>query len=180
MAVQAPTGGNKQLWRWIVVTDPHLRSALADLYREGENGTFGRRIEEYRKSDPATSRVYESADYLAGVLHRVPVHVIPCTLGRLTELDSLRASNLYGSILPAVWSFQLALRARGLGSVFTTLHLAREAEAARLLGIPEDVTQVALIPIAHADPRAFKPAAGRAVENVIAVDGWSPAWRAPR
>ncbi|HZZ48147.1 MAG TPA: nitroreductase family protein [Pseudonocardia sp.] len=172
LALQSPTGGNRQGWRWLVVTDPELRRGLADLYREGESGLLRSRAEKYRESDPATSRVYESADYLAGVLDQVPVHVIPCIEGRLTGFEPFEAASHYGSILPAVWSFQLALRSRGLGSVLTTLHLAREAEAARLLGIPDNVMQVALIPVAHADPRAFKPAAGRDVSEVMFLNHW--------
>jgi nitroreductase len=172
LALQSPTGGNQQGWRWLVVTDPELRTGLADLYRDAEGGLLRSRVEMYKESDPATSRVYDSADYLAGVLHRVPVHVIPCIEGRLTDLDAFAAASHYGSILPAVWSFQLALRSRGLGSVLTTLHLRREAEAAKLLGIPDNVMQVALIPVAHADPRAFKPAGGRDVSKVMFANRW--------
>ena len=95
--------------------------------------------------------------------------------GRLAEVgNSVAAANLYGSILPAVWSFQLALRSRGLGSAFTTLHLYREAEAAAILGIPGSVTQVALLPVAWTLGTEFKPAHRPAPESIIHWNAWQP------
>jgi nitroreductase len=102
------------------------------------------------------------------------VHVIPCLLGRLTDTvpEGMRA-GFYGSIFPAVWSFQLALRSRGLGSVLTTLHLGAEREAAELLGIPFDkVTQVALLPVAYTKGTEFRPARRRSVEETCYWDAW--------
>ena len=93
-------------------------------------------------------RVYDSADFLANNLEQVPVHVIPCILGTLPEgTPAWMAASFLGSIIPAIWSFQLALRSRGLGSCYTTLHLAHHEEAAKLLGIPETVDA------GRADPR---------------------------
>ena len=100
----------------------------------------------------------DSSQYLTEHLHEVPVFVIPCILGRLPETPTNEeAAGFYGSILPAVWNFQLALRSRGLGSVFTTLHLAYEREAGEILGIPETVTQAALIPVAYTIGNDFQP-----------------------
>jgi nitroreductase len=172
LAIQAPTGGNVQGWRWMVVTDPGKRAKLADLYRRADGGRFNRRSERARDSDPATSRVYASAAYLADVLDRVPVHVIPCLLGRVDLTSNLAASSFYGSIHPAVWSLMLALRSRGLGSAWTSLHLAYEAEAADILGIPADVTQVGLIPVAHTLTDEFKPARRAPAEEVTFWDEW--------
>lgn len=172
VAVQAPTGANAQGWHFVVVTDPATRAGLADLYRRADGGRFARRAERLRDADPQTARVYAGAQYLAEVLERVPVHVVPCVQGRLRDASPVAAGSFYGSILPAVWSFMLALRARGLGSVWTTLHLAYEREAAELLGIPDDVTQVALVPVAYTHGTEFRPARRRPVEEVTSWERW--------
>ena len=123
VAIQAPTGGNSQRWRWVVVDDPEVRASLAALYRK--------RAEPYMNAPGVQpSRVLDSSRYLTQHMHEVPVLVIPCILDRLPANASNEAiAGFYGSILPAVWSFQLALHSRGLGSVFTTLHLAYERDA---------------------------------------------------
>jgi nitroreductase len=170
LAVQAPTGSNSQGWRWIVVSDPEKKRALKELY--GGMGGDYLKAAAASAMDPQTKRVYESAVYLLDILDRVPVHVIPCVEGRVAGDNTLGAASLYGSILPAVWSFMLAARSRGLGTVWTTLHLAREQEAAELLGIPEGFTQVALIPVAHTTGGDFKPAARPPVEEITYWDAW--------
>jgi nitroreductase len=173
LALQAPTGGNRQEWRWIVVTDPKTREGLAELYRDAENGAFRRQAVESAGSDPQTARVYRSADYLKDVLGQVPVHVIPCIEGRLEDLPEAGAAARMASILPAAWSFMLALRSRGLGSVWTTMHLHRERQAAALLGVPsEEYTQVALIPVGYTIGTQFRPAERVSVERVTYVDRW--------
>jgi nitroreductase len=173
-AIQAPTGGNTQRWRWVVVTDPDHRLALADLYRRSWEPYIAMQTKEAETSGrPGSSRVADSAGYLADHLHEVPVHVIPCLLGRLEDnATQAETAGFYGSILPAVWSFMLALRSRGLGSAWTTLHLAYEREAGELLGIPDTVTQVALIPVAYYTGDDFKPAVRRPVEEITYWNGW--------
>jgi len=178
LAIQAPTGGNSQGWRWIVVTDPAKRAALADTYRKGwgpylaANTVAAAEVGDPAKADQQR-RVAESAMYLAEHLQEVPVHVIPCVLARNLGGDgTFPMAGLYGSIYPAVWSFQLALRSRGLGSVLTTLHLPYEGEAARLLDIPEGVVQVGLLPVAYYLGDDFKPASRRPVEEITYYDGW--------
>lgn len=170
IAVQAPTASNAQTWRFMVVTDAATRAELARLYREGGEGYL--RAAAAREMDPQTKRVFESAVHLAEVLERVPVHVIPCLQGRAESTSNAMSASMYGSIMPAAWSFMLALRSRGLGSAWTTLHLFKEQEAAELLGIPADVTQVALIPVAYATTTDFKPAARGPVEGVTYWDRW--------
>ena len=169
LAVQAPTGSNSQGWRWVVVTDPGKRRALASLYERG-----GRAYLEAagQTATGQTQRVYESAVHLLDVLADVPVHVIPCIEGRVDGAPNAMAAGFYGSILPAVWSFQLALRSRGLGSAWTSLHLAHEAEAAEILGIPSTVSQVALLPVAHTVGTDFKPASRGPVEEITYFDSW--------
>ena len=104
------------------------------------------------------ARVRESAVYLADHLHEVPVHVIPCVEGRVETAPVVAQASIYGSILPAAWSFMLAARARGLGSAWTTLHLIRERDVAKLLGIPDSVTQTALLPVAYFKGKDFQRA----------------------
>jgi nitroreductase len=172
LSLQAPTGGNAQGWRWLVVTDPELRAGLADIYARAAGDYLQMRAAELQGSgDAQNSRVYDSAAYLVDVLHRVPVHVIPCIRGRLSA-DGFANASMYGSILPAVWSFMLAARARNLGTVLTTLHLKDEAAAGKLLGIPDKFLQVGLIPVAHTDPAVFKPLTGRGLDGVRFLDRW--------
>ena len=163
LAVQAPTGSNRQGWRWVVVTDGEKRAALAELYRQA----FGPYISS--GDDAPRTRVAESAVWLAERLQDVPVHVIPC-------IEDYTKGNphagVYGSIYPAVWSFQLALRGRGLGTVLTTLHLRHEREAAALLGIPDGVIQAGLLPVAYYTGDDFKPARRRPVEELTYWNEW--------
>lgn len=178
LAIQAPTGGNQQTWRWVVVTDADKRKALAEMYREAWNVVYKNQGEDAMAEarpeiEDQQRRVYRSADFLADNLERVPVHVIPCILGTLPEgTPAWMAASFLGSIIPAVWSFQLALRSRGLGSAYTTLHLAHHAKAAELLGIPDTVTQVALIPVAYTKGTNFKPAERRPVSEITYWDSW--------
>lgn len=174
LAVQAPTGSNSQTWRWVVVEDADKRKALADLYRRGGGTYLSSAGEEARKQgDAQTLKVFDSAIYLAENLEKVPVHVIPCVEGRPpAETPAPMLAGLYGSIFPAVWSFQLALRARGLGSALTTLHLAHEKEAAELLGLPDNVLQVALLPVAYTIGTDFKRAKRPPVAGITHWNGW--------
>ncbi len=186
IATQAPTGGNTQGWHFVVVTDAEKRAALADiykkawvLYKQAPNSVFdlfAKQEAGARKNQ--LGRVAESADYLVDNLHRVPVHVIPCIGGRVDRMSGAFASvglaSIYGSILPATWSFMLAARARGLGTAWTTCHLMYEREAADVLGIPfEEISQVALIATAYSigtDFRCFRTrrASGRAISGSTA------------
>jgi nitroreductase len=170
LAVQAPTGSNGQGWRWMVITDPAKKAAIAKAYTDVGGAYLASAAETVGEGQ--TRRVYESALALTEVLHRVPVMVIPCIEGRIDNLPNGMAASAYGSILPAAWSFQLALRSRGLGSVWTTLHLFKEVEVAELLGIPDDMTQVALFPVAHTVGTDFQPATRPPVEGITFWDTW--------
>jgi nitroreductase len=172
LSQQAPTGSNAQGWRWIVVTDAEKRAALAELYRSVAGALFPAAGDEAkRKGEVQTARVYDSAAYLAEHMHQVPALVIPCLIGRPGDLLVTQAS-FFGSIFPAIWSFSLALRARGLGTALTTVHLVREKEAAAILGIPDDVTQVALLPVAYAKGDVFKPALRPPAEDITFFEAW--------
>ena len=171
---QAPTGSNSQGWRWVVVADPAKKQALADLYRSVSADYFTQASERARIAGEAqTSRVFDSAMYLAEHMQDMPLLVIPCLMGRPAEGGGVAGSaGFFASIYPAVWNFNLALRARGLGATLTTLHLVREKDAAAILGIPDDVTQVALLPVAYFTGDDFKPASRPPVEGITYWDGW--------
>lgn len=170
LAVQAPTGGNTQDWRWVVVTDADKRAAIAEIYNDLGAEYLPRAAEN--AGDPQTRKVYESAVALTDFLADVPVYVIPCIERRFDNAPLVVAATAYASIIPAAWSFLLALRSRGLGSVWTTLHLAKEREVAELLGIPDTVTQVALFPVAYTIGTDFKPAKRPPVEDITSWNTW--------
>lgn len=169
LAVQAPTGSNQQGWRWMVIRDAQKKAALAELYREA-GGEYLASAAAAADSETQQGRVIDSANYLAQHLADVPVLVIPMIIGRLPDNSANAAAGLMGSILPAVWSFQLALRSRGLGSCLTTLHLGKEQQAAELLGIPDHMTQAGLLPVAYTKGTDFKPAKRPPVEQITYLD----------
>ena len=183
LAVQAPTGGNRQLWHFVVVTDAQQRKALGEIYRKGY--TFYRQQIAAESTNIASSRltrerletlekVGSSSDYLAEHMHEAPVLLVPCLWGSVDNLASVEQAGAWGSILPAVWSFMLAARARGLGTCWTTVHLYYELEAAEILGIPFDkVSQAALIPVAYTlGGTDFKPAPRIPMDSIVHRDKW--------
>ncbi len=177
IAYQAPTGSNAQGWHFVVVTDAGKRRGLADLYRKAFEfyATNPAMRATYDESDLRTKqmpRVIDSASYLAEHMHEAPVHVIPCIEGRIEQAGVVAQASVYGSILPAAWSFMLAARARGLGTAWTTLHLFHEQEAAKILGIPDHVTQTALFPVAYFTGTDFKPAKRLATDRSTHWDTW--------
>jgi nitroreductase len=172
LSQQAPTASNTQRWRWVVVTDESKRAALAEIYRRGEP-LLAQAREAIPSDETQTQRVYDSAEWLLENIHRVPALVLPCLEGGLPpDAHPGMQAATYGSIFPAIWSFQLALRSRGLGSVLTTIHLYHADAAAKLLGIPEDVMQVALLPVAYTVGTDFKRAQRPPVEDIVHFDGW--------
>ena len=179
LAAQAPTGSNAQGWHFIVVTDPDKRAALGEMYRKGFEIFYGNRAAAEANlpaDDPAyvatTKRVIDSAEYLAEHIGEAPVMLIPCIDVRTDGLNAAIQASIWGSLLPAVWSFMLAARSRGLGTCWTTLHLVHEAEAAERLGIPDNIRQGALIPVAHTLGLDFKAAPRRDMERIIHHDSW--------
>lgn len=178
IAIQAPTGGNSQGWHFVVVTDADKRARIGELYRESfyiyarssnEQAATQGKGELYEKQQ---ARVVKSAVYLAQHMAEAPVIMIPCINGRVENESPMAQAGLYGSILPATWSLMLALRARGLGSAWTTLHLRYEEEVADLLGIPSHVTQAALLPIAYFTGDDFRPAKRPPATTVTSWNGW--------
>jgi nitroreductase len=161
-----------------VVTDEPKRARIAAVYRRGYDD-LARIYDQgppYPGDDLRTRqfpRVLASALHLKEHLHEAPVLVIPCIEGRFETAGVAIQASLYGSILPAVWSFMLALRARGVGSAWTTDHLFYEGEAARILGIPGTVTQVALLPVAYFLGADFRPAKRLPARDRTHWNAWS-------
>jgi nitroreductase len=186
VASQAPTGGNLQRTRWVVVTDAGKRAALGDLYKRAMDPYHAIMVPLAEAAGGGNQKVISSSQYLAEIMGRAPALVIPCELGSPAEAnmllraggyphalsDNVAGSGFYGSVWPAVWSLMLALRSRGLGSALTTMHLALEREAGELLGIPDSVTQIGLIPVAYYTGETFKPANRRRVEEVTYWNAW--------
>ena len=171
LALQAPNGSNGQDWSWVLVDDPATKGALAELYRQGMRDHSARDRSAEAPQGPSDPRMSASVLYLAEHLERVPVLCIPTIGRRYGDATTFQQASKWGSILPAVWSLMLALRSRGLGSVWTTIHLYRERETAELLGIPYDEhTQAGLFPIAHTTGLRFSPADRAASEARV---GWN-------
>jgi nitroreductase len=170
LAQQAPTATNAQDWHWVVVTDADKKAVIADVYRGGclqylERGAT-------QEEDAQTRRVYQSALQLAKTIHDVPVLVIPCIERDLDGQPAVSLASAFGSILPAAWSFVLALRSRGLGTVWTTAHLWGQAQVREVLGIPDGVTQVAMFPVAYTIGTDFKPADRPPPESITSWNEW--------
>jgi len=179
IAVQAPTGGNRQNWHFVVVTDAQQRQALGDIYRRGFALYLQRVLTTYsgskltREQMATLARVRDSSQYLADHMYEVPVLVVPCIQGRVDGLTPVEQAGTWGSILPATWSFMLAARARGLGTCWTTVHLYYEQEAAEALGIPfGKVSQAGLIPVAYTLGTEFKPAGRVSLDSIAHWDRW--------
>jgi nitroreductase len=172
---QAPTGQNTQDWGWVLVDDPDTRRALADQYRQGlaDHAARDRTGEvTVAGTTPGAERISRSVAHLVEHLHRVPVLLVPTIAQRYGYRSAFAAASTWGSILPAVWNVMLALRSRGLGSAWTTLHVYREREVADLLGIPDGQLQVGLFPIAYTIGTDFRPADRRASEDRIFWNRW--------
>jgi nitroreductase len=178
LAIQAPTGGNSQGWHFLMVTDAAKKARIGELYKQSFYIYARARDEQVSRQEQGQAykeqmgRVVKSAVYLANHMHEVPVMVIPCIEHRVEEMGLMAQAGLYGSILPAAWSFMLALRSRGLGTAWTTLHLRYEEEIARLLGIPANITQAALLPVAYYTGEDFQPARRLPVAQVSSWNQW--------
>jgi nitroreductase len=176
LAIQAPTGGNSNRWRWLFVEDADKKKALADIYRRAAEPYFNSPPPRFSDGDPRGERlasVTESGKYLLEHLHEVPVMLIPCIQGR--QEDAPSSASFWASLLPAAWSFMLALRSRGLGSTWTSLHLYGDGEkqAADLLGVPfDEYSQGGLLPIAYTKGTDFRPAKRLPVEQVVSWGSW--------
>ena len=176
IALQAPSGSNRQGWHWAVITDENLRRRIGDYYRKAVDsylkspGAAAALFSDDPKRNAVQRRIGESVAYLGEHMGEVPVLVIACI-----HAPSLRAGNqagLWGSLLPAAWSYMLAARARGLGAAWTTLHLRYEKEISEVIGIPPDIRQGVLIPTAYYTGHTFQPAPRQPLDTVLHLNTW--------
>jgi len=169
LAQQAPTASYSQNWHFVVVTDADKRAAIGEIWRKVAYPY----LERGGPREGQGSRIQEAVLHLAEHIHEVPVHVIPCVQGRYEGMPNALVASMFGSIIPAAWSFMLAARSRGLGTVWTTFHLMNEREVADIVGIPYDeVTQVALIPVAYTIGTDFKPGRRKPLDSMVHWDAW--------
>lgn len=167
LAVQAPSGSNVQKWHWLFVDDAAKKQALAEIYNSIWQHAYSPSVVLAGEGD---QRIYSSAQYLADHLHEVPVMLIPVQWGRP---EGENQAGYWGSLLPAAWSFCLAARNRGIGTAWTTMHLAKEREAAEVLGLPyERCAQGGLFPVAYSKGTDFRPATRKDLDGIIHWNGW--------
>ncbi len=177
LALQAPTGSNRQGWHWMFVTDADKKQALQEIYAANFDAYRQMPRPTYESGDVRAERadkVVDSAQYLSDNFHRAPILLVPCIEGRPAD-GAAGSAGFWGSLLPAVWSLMLALRERGLGSAWTTLHLPNggDERAAEILGIPHDrYSQAGLFPIAYTQGTDFKPAKRLPADEVAHWDHW--------
>ena len=188
IALFAPTGTNYQGHHFVVVTDPDKRAGLTEYYRKSRSDLAAVRTPSYHQPRWAEGDIrreqhqgmMDASNYLDEHFHEVPAHIIGCIEQEMAEVDtvyeprfeSFHIATLYGSILPAAWSIMLALRARGVGSAWTTGHLKYEKEVAQLLGIPDHIKQTVLLPVAYFKGTDFKPIKRRPLQEVAHWNGW--------
>ncbi len=181
LAMQSPSGSNNMMMQFVVVRDPAKRQALGEIYRQCYgiytqlDGIYIRTIDKGGEAQNAQQqRSADSADFLGERMGDAPVLVIPCLGGARTDgATAMTAASMMANVQPAMWSFMLAARARGLGTCWTTVHLMQEQAAAELLGIPFDtVQQVCMSPLAYTVGTDFKPADRPPADSIIHWDQW--------
>ena len=175
LALQAPSGANTQPWHFIVVTDQERRRELAALYKDAWEQYLPTVSFDYETDDPraiALPDVVGSAQYLVDNLQHVPVLVVPCIAGRVDGAPTFMSATVLGSIYPAVWSFMLAARSRGLGTTLTTLSMLHDAKVSELLDIPDTATHCGLVPVAYHTGETFHPARRLSLDATVSHERW--------
>jgi nitroreductase len=181
LSMQAPSGSNNMTMQFVVVKDPQKRAAIGEIYRQcygiykSLDGVYIGSLERNTEAEQAQqTRSATSADFLGENLGRAPALVLACTMtGRLDGAPAATSASMMGNVLPAMWSFMLAARARGLGTAWTTVSLMQEQAVADVLGIPfDEVQQACLSPLAYTVGTDFKPAARPEPDSIIRWDGW--------
>ena len=174
IAIQAPTGSNRQGWKWLILTDADKKAQIGEYYKRSWYDYAGVATRAEPGSEPSAQmqRVISSARYLADHMHEAPMMIFPCVHGRAPDASPAANAGLYGSIIPAAWSLMLALRSRGIGAAWTTLHLSYEKECNEILGIPADVTTAALLPIAYFSGETFQKADRVPASDLTYWESW--------
>src|SRR5712692_7401181 len=165
-AIRAPSGGNRQPWNFIVIRDTETKTQIGEWYLEAWNATYGR-VRDTVTANADGARMYGSADHLANHLADVPVLIIATV-----QAGAVGTSPSGSYIYPAVQNMMLAARALGLGTTLTTLHRAHEADVKQLLGIPDGVETMALIPLGWPKGK-FGEGVRLPVEQVTYWDKWA-------
>lgn len=181
VAMQSPSGSNNMTMQFVIVRDPTKRAAIGDIYRQcyeiyrSLDGVYIGSIDKGGDAEnQQQQRSAASADYLAEHMGDAPVLVLACNKGsRVEGAPAMMTASMMGNVLPAMWSFMLAARARGLGTAWTTVHLMMEQQVADVLGIPfESVQQACLSPLAYTVGTDFSPAKRPPADSIIHWDGW--------
>jgi nitroreductase len=171
-AVRGPSGGNRQAWGWVVVTDPAIKEQVTEWYREGWQQAYGFRRDELLGAAPSdiglSPASYRAAEHLAAHIHEAPVWVIPVLRNAADSANPRLGSSIYG----AVQQLQLAARAYGIGSTLTTFHVGHEAELRALLGLPDDALSMALIPLGYPARGRWSQPKRQPIEQVVHWNGW--------
>ncbi|MGH1491829.1 MAG: nitroreductase family protein [Acidimicrobiales bacterium] len=173
VAEQAPSGGNQGSRRWVIVTDQKTKDRMAEIYMESAGQWMIQAHDKIAGTGHAQERVMASAAHLAQHLSEVPAIVIPTIIG---NHDGSGRPGLFDSVIQSVWSFCVALRARGLGTAWTTAILSREEDLAELLDIPAEMTQIAMIPVAWFTGTDFKIAPRYPAREITYFDGFARTW----
>jgi nitroreductase len=176
IGIQAPNGTNQQSWKWLVIDDPDIRRQLSEVYREAYLEMTGGNYVGEAFGDSDFGRVMTSTEWLVEHLAEVPAIVIPCFEPYVPRQDGdeqFHNATVYGSIFPAVWNFQLALRSRGYGTCITTLHLNHAQQVEELLGIPPTFVQGCLLPVAKLRVAVTTAAPRRPLSEVTARNRWN-------
>jgi nitroreductase len=193
-AIRAPSGGDAQNWAFIVVRDPDRRRRLGVIYRKASDiaeAIYAARGRPPHLTERQYARLMTSGKHLWDHMGEAPVLLIPCSRrpvlpprevfppaiaarwdDEVTYADRIRGASIY----PAVQNILLACRALGLGTVITTNHIRCEDEVKGLLGIPEDVSTWALMPIGWPIDK-FGPLTRRPLAEVAHADTWGARWR---
>ena len=178
LAMQAPNGSNLNKWRWVIIDDPDKIRQLADQYAEamkmahgGDGSVPAQAFIDAGKGIPGYDKVLQTGFELVEKLRSVPAILVPLIGGRPETQAYATQAAMWASVIPAVWSFMLALRDRGLGSVWTTVSVRHEKQIAELLGIPVDeYTQVGLFPVAYTIGTDFRKAWRKPVAEVLSYN----------
>lgn len=181
VAMQSPSGSNNMTMQFVIVKDEEKRKAIGEVYRQcydiyrSLDGVYIGSLDKGGEDENRQQqRSANSADFLAEHMGDAPALVIACNRGsRVEGMPAMMAASMMGNVLPAMWSFMLAARARGLGTAWTTVHLMMEQQVADILGIPfESVQQVCLSPLAHTAGTNFSPATRPPADSIIHWDAW--------
>ena len=171
-AVRGPTGGNRQGWGWVVVTDPEIKNQIAPFYREGWEAAYGHRRDEILAAAPAaagmTRRSFLAAEYLAEHIQEAPVWVFPVLRHAADSTNPRLGSSIYGAVQQLI----LAARAYGIGTTLTSLYLGHEAEVRELLGLPPDAATMALLPLGYPARGRWAQPKRQPIEQVVHWNRW--------